>query len=264
MTLHQKIIIDEIEALQTILSKKQPVQAVLWRGQPGFAKLKVPLRLHERALIALTPLLRRWVAKDLQFTPRTYASDTPVEVQRLRDMKAAGWNVPDVLVANENIFITADVGKTLVSLLPGEDDPKVRRSWLLESATDLARFHAAGQWHGAAQIRNIVLTHDGHWGRIDFEPGLDMHLPLPILQAFDTALFLTSIVRMRDRDILPEIAQAYFDSAPESAIDALRRGMPLVQGLARSRLIKFLAPKESKRLHALSRVAEIWDSSPAR
>ncbi len=243
---------DTLSDLRTALSIPVPVRAILWHGQRAWGKRRVPLRMHERTLLRLAPLLRRWLAPDTPFVPAVYSPDLPIEVQRLRALHKAGWHVPEVLAADRDVFVTADAGTTLGVLLPEQDNPDLRRQWLLEAARELAAFHAAGQWHGAAQLRNVVRAPDGKWGRIDFETELDRHLPLPLLQAFDASLLFTSIVRTRDRDMLPEIALAYRDQAPFAARDALRRGLPLVRCLARSRLLKWLAPKEAERLRALA------------
>lgn len=252
MTDTSPLVIDKLSDLRPELSPRTPVRAIVWQGQRAWGKRRMALRLHERALLRLAPLLRRWLAPETPFVPATYETDLPIEVQRLRALHAQGWRVPEVLAAERDVFVTADAGKALGVLLPVEDSAEVRRKWLLEAARDLAAFHAAGQWHGAAQIRNVVRGADGQLGRIDFETQLDRHLPLPLLQAFDAALLFTSIVRTRDRQALPEIAQAYLDTAPAEAREALRRGLPLVRRLARSRLLQWLTPKESERLRALA------------
>src|SRR5690606_8815172 len=154
--------------------------------------------------------------------------------------------------AERDIFGTADLGRVMGSELPDESDPAVRRRWLLDIVCDLAAFHTAGQWHGAAQLRNIVRTADGGLGRIDFETQLDRYLPLPLLQAFDAALLFTSVVRTRDRSVLPEMARLYRDAAPQDAREALQRGLPLGRRLAGSRLLQRLMRKEAERLRVLA------------
>jgi len=252
MTDTSPLLIDNLSDLRSTLSPRTPVRAVVWHGQRAWGKRRVALRMHERALLQLAPLLRRWLAPDARFSPARYDTGLPAEVQRLRALRGQGWRVPEVLAAENDVFVTADAGIALVVLLPAESDAEVRRGWLLEAARDLAAFHTAGQWHGAAQIRNVVRDADGKLGRIDFETQLDRHLPLPLLQAFDAALLFTSIARTRDRHVLPEVAQAYRDAAPAEAREALRRGLPLVRRLAGSRLLRWLAPKESERLRVLA------------
>lgn len=252
MTSTSPLAIDDLAALHGAVSARAPVRPIVWQGRAAYGKRRVALRVHERVLLSLAPLLRRWLAPRMAFAPKRYAADLPVEVQRLRALGALGWNVPEVLAADREVFVTADAGPALVALLATEPDAATRLQWLLEAARDLAAFHTAGQWHGAAQIRNLVRTADGRLGRIDFEPALDVHLPLPLLQAFDAALFFTSIVRMQNRDTLPAVAQAYLDAAPEPARDALRRGLPMLRRLARSRLLHRLVPKEAGRLRAIA------------
>ncbi|HEY4541845.1 MAG TPA: hypothetical protein VIG66_05680 [Noviherbaspirillum sp.] len=252
MTSPSRPAIDSLGALRALLDMRTPVRAIVWQGRPAYGKLRMPLRTHERVLLGLTPLIRRWLAPGSAFTPRRYESDVPVEVQRLRAMQAQGWNVPRVLAAEEKVFVTEDVGPTLVALLSSEEDADVRTAWLLEAARELAAFHTAGQWHGAAQARNVVRTADGRLGRIDFETALDERLPLPLLQAFDAALFFTSIARTRDAGALPGIARAYVSGAPAEARLALQRGLPLLRRLAHSRLLRRLAPKEIERMRILA------------
>lgn len=245
-------VLNDLNALRAALGPAQPVRAVVWDGTPGFGKRRTTLRTHERILLALAPIMRRWLAPDIPFSAKRYAPELPVEVQRLRALHQAGWAVPEVLAADSHVFVTADAGRILEALLSEEPDSDVRLLWLLDAARDLAAFHRGGQWHGAAQIRNVVRMKDGRLGRIDFETALDTRLPLPLLQAFDATLFFTSLARTRDVAALPTIARAYLLEAPEAALVALRRGFPLLRRLARSRLVQRLAPKEAERLQAVA------------
>lgn len=252
MSERERPAVEELDALRALLDKRTPVRAVVWRGRPGYAKRRTSLRAHERILLAFAPLLRRWLAPGEAFQPARYAPDLPVEAQRLRTLGAQARAVPQVLAADREVFVMADLGRTLPQVLDHEPDAARRLAMLQQAARDLAGWHRAGLWHGGAQLRNVVLTADGQLGRIDFETTLDRHLPLALLQAFDAALFFTSIVRTRDRDALPLVAQAYLDGAPDAARAALRRGLPLLRGLARSRLLQRLVPKEAERLRAVA------------
>lgn len=252
MTNDAPISITELHELRSALNVRAPVRPVIWCGQAGYGKRQVPLRAHERLLLGLAPLIRRWLAPDEIFHPKVYDAEPALEVQRLRVLNALGWLVPEVLAAEREVFVTADAGPTLAALLAAEPNPEIRAAWLNEGARDLAEFHQAGQWHGAAQVRNLVRTRDGRLGRIDFETALDRHFPLPLLQAFDAALYFTSIARLRDGHLLPSIARTYLEHAPESARAALRRGLPLIRWLARSRLVARLSPKEAERLRAIA------------
>jgi tRNA A-37 threonylcarbamoyl transferase component Bud32 len=242
----------DLDALRSILDVQNPVREIVWAGQPAFAKLRTGLRAHERFFLAVAPIIRRLIGRDMPFSPKRYLPDVPIEVQRLRALREAGWRVPEVLASSHDIFVTAHVGRTLEGLLGGEPDADARLAWLLDCARDLAAFHRAGQWHGAAQIRNVVRMPDGRLGRIDFETGLDTRFPVPQLQAFDATLFFTSLARTRDVGTLPAVAQAYLLDAPEKALLVLRRGHPMLRWLARSRIIGGLAPKEAERMRAIA------------
>lgn len=244
--------ISDLNALRGMLSDEHPVRAVHWCGELGFAKRRTKLRGHERFLLAFAPVLRRWLAPGAPFTPRRYDPAVPVEVQRLREIRAGGQIVPEVLAADKDVFVSAYAGQTLESIIHEEPSREMRHGLLAHAARDLARFHNAGFWHGAAQIRNVIVSPEGKLGRIDFETSLDRHLPLPLLQAFDAALLFSSIARGRDAAALPAVAAAYQAHAPAPAREALKRGMPLLRALARSRLLRKLAPKEAERMRAIA------------
>jgi tRNA A-37 threonylcarbamoyl transferase component Bud32 len=246
------IAIDDIDALYPLLDAHQPVLAILWRGQPAFAKRRSRPRVHERLLLAAAPLIRRWLGRDLPFAPVTYQTDPPVEVQRLNRLRSAGCLVPAVLAANSEVFVLEHSGEPLYALLIAQPEPAVRLEWLREAARDLAALHTAGHWHGGAQLRNLVRADDGGLVRIDFETRLDAYFPVPLLQAFDAALFFSSLARTPDSEMLRTVAKAYMDGAPKPARDALRRSFPLIRSLAGSRVLQRLAPKEAERLQLLA------------
>lgn len=246
------LIIPDLDALRAALDARRPVCEIIWAGQPAFGKIRTGLRAHERFFLALAPVIRGLIGRDMAFEAKRYEADLPVEVQRLRALREAGWPVPDVLAASRDVFVTARLGRTLQVLLREEPDADARLVWLLDAARELAAFHRAGQWHGAAQTRNIVRMPNGRFGRIDFETALDTRFPLPHLQAFDATLFFTSLARTRDIDVMPAVARAYLLEAPEAALLVLRRGHPWLRRLARSRLVRALAPKEAERLRAIA------------
>jgi tRNA A-37 threonylcarbamoyl transferase component Bud32 len=249
---NEPIAIDTLEALNALLDARHPVRAILWQGRPAFGKRRSRPRAHERALLMVAPLIRRWLGRDLPFTPASYEEDRPVEVQRLSALRADGCHVPAVLDAGREVFVLEDAGEPLYALLVAQPDPAVRLAWLQEAARDLAAFHTAGHWHGGAQLRNLVRARDGGLVRIDFETRLDTYFPVPLLQAFDAALFFSSLARTPDSEALRIVARSWRDHAPEAAREALRRSFPLIRGLAGSWLVRRLAPKEAERLQLLA------------
>lgn len=248
----EPITVDDLAALHNLLDTRHPVRAIVWHGQPAFGKRRSHPRAHERMLLWAAPFFRRWLGPELPFSPVRRNDSLPVEAQRLMALGAAGCRVPAVLVTDQDVFVMEHAGQTLESLLRAEPDADVRLAWLHEAAADLAAFHAAGHWHGGAQLRNLVRTAGGTLARIDFETALDAHFPLPLLQAFDAALFLTSLARTPDAAALSAVAYTYLQTAPASARASLRRSFPLIRWLAHLWLVRHLAPKEAERLRLLA------------
>jgi len=238
--------------VERLLSQKTSVLRVCWQGCDAFAKRRSRLRSHERIVLLAAPLLRRWLLPGQPFEPVRHAPSPAFEAQRLTALKSSGFPVPDVLASNADVLVMSALGESLETLLDREADREHRLAWQREAAADLAAFHAAGQWHGGAQVRNLVRGPDGRWWRIDFEAPLDRYLPLPVLQAFDLLLLLTSLARMGDRDALDEIAAAYVATAPSATLTVLRRGWPWLARVANARFVKRVAPAEAARLAALA------------
>ena len=114
------------------------------------------------------------------------------EGQRLRSLFQAGESVPKVLVTDTKALVISDAGATLDQQMRPMDAEK--RFELIERwAFDQVRFHEAGHWHGAAQIRNI--SWDGErFCRFDFEEDLTAIMPLSMCQAIDIFLGVYSLV----------------------------------------------------------------------
>lgn len=112
------------------------------------------------------------------------------EATRLTMLAAAGEAVPQVMLLEPGCLVLEYVGRTVEeSLHPlphGEYE-----AFLLPVLDDLRRFHAAGHWHGGAQVKNLTL-HAERIYRIDLEEDVGAHLPLPLMQAFDLVLFVNS------------------------------------------------------------------------
>jgi len=251
------LVADDLPTLHRLLAGRTPVMRIVWQGRPAWAKRCMRARWHERALLALAPLLRRWLAPQASFRPVRRDAALPVEAQRLAELHRAGCGVPRLIAVDRELLVVEDCGRNLEHLVQDEPQPPLRLQWLREAAADLGRFHAAGQWHGGAQLRNLLRRDDGSLARIDFETALDAHFPLPVLQAIDAALFFTSVARFGDAAPAAEVAPAYLQFAPEAARAVLRRGAPLLGTLARSRLLQRLAPKEAARLRGVAAVVPL-------
>ncbi len=125
------------------------------------------------------------------------------EAGRLRDLKAAGVAVPEVLALDDQWLAISYVGETVHAHMP-QLNLNEQSLLLCDLVRDLARFHNRGLWHGASQLRNLTLW-QGRYYRIDFEEDLAGNLPLQILQTYDLLLFLGSCIarygRSREWDI---------------------------------------------------------------
>jgi hypothetical protein len=122
-------------------------------------------------------------------------------------------------------LVLADNGAPLGRALGAEPDPARRRALLDPALALLARLHAAGRWHGAAQVRNFTRRADGV-GMIDFEDEIEAPMALADRQGCDLVLFLLSAARYLDDAALAGLARAAMRGAPAAAADA-------VDGLAR-------------------------------
>lgn len=162
------------------------------------------------------------------------------EAEALRSLSAAGFPVPPVIACTPDWLVLGDAGEALESKLNSLRDRAPDDCWRLIAAAGqlLIQLHAAGLWHGGAQIRNFSWHGDAP-GLLDFE---DHDLPgmtLAEKQARDLLLFLYSLTRY-DRDAahprLPALVADLLRHATPDALTAtrkLRRRMAWLLALAR-------------------------------
>ncbi len=162
------------------------------------------------------------------------------EAAALRELGAAGFPVPPVIACTPDWLVLGDAGEALESKLNSLRDRAPDDCWrLIAAAGDLlSKLHAAGLWHGGAQIRNFSWRNDAA-GLLDFE---DHDLPgmaLAEKQARDLLLFVYSLTRY-DRDAanprLPAVAAHLIGAATpdvRACIHRLRRRMAWLLALAR-------------------------------
>src|SRR5699024_9586732 len=135
---------------------------------------------------------------------------------------------------------------------------------------DLAEFHRAGHWHGGSQIRNLTLLDDRRY-RIDFEENLDA-LPLPLIQAFDLALFLNSCVRHLSRTEADTVAvgskllDIYFQAHPDEEVEqCLQRGYEFLRWLRLPlRLLGRWSGRDGIRLRLILEIIDAYLSEHSR
>ncbi|QHE83575.1 hypothetical protein [Hydrogenophaga sp. BPS33] len=157
---------------------------------------------------------------------------------RLQALAAAGEHVPPVLAFDGFSLTTGDIGETvdyqLYCMPEGE-----RLPLMCAASADLAAFHARGQWHGGAQLRNT--TWDGQrFARLDFEEQLRPGMALSTVQVYDVLQMLFSLARFL-QPLGPSAVLAVLQ-----AYDAAGPGGPALRGF-----IAHLLP----RLQRVARVA---------
>ena len=151
------------------------------------------------------------------------------EARRLIALAQAGVKVPPVLHQGAHYFLMPHCGEPLADLL-AKWSPEQARDELIAQAAALGQFHRAGQWHGAAQIKNLTRMDDQVY-RIDFEESFGEQVPLPVAQALDLVLFIDSVAlagpleEAESRRLLPQLLNTWAGQQPDAAvIDVLRRG----------------------------------------
>jgi tRNA A-37 threonylcarbamoyl transferase component Bud32 len=205
-----------VTAAATLVTEK-----ITHGGQSYIVKFRQPGQVrHVRSwLVSLgcVLLLRLWVRP-----ARLRAGGLAHEAQRLRQLHAAGVQVPQVVLQTADYLVLEFCGENLTRCL--QLASPAEKPVLLERVFDaLASFHRAGHWHGGAQVRNLTL-HDGEIYRIDFEEAAGNALPLAVMQAYDVLLTLQSVVEflagMPQAAVAQGLAllQRYFEQAPDDAV----------------------------------------------
>ncbi len=179
------------------------------------------------------------------------------EHQRLLSLAAAGERVPPVLSYDGERLVTGHLGTTVDRWLEDlQAEPAASLGLMTAAAADLARFHARGQWHGGAQVRN--LTWDGeHFARLDFEEQLRPGMALSTVQVYDVLQLLLSLTRWLEPlgpQAVRTVLQAYHAEAP--AVDLpgfLRQLLPRLWRVSRlaARVPRYDRSKEMRRLRTL-------------
>ena len=162
----------------------------------------------------LSALAKLFGAAVLQPVPNPGGAESiQTEARRLRNFKAKGLRVPEVLATTEQAFVMRHLGK------PGEEAPSLSNAiedaipqgsaatlklWRqgLDAIHDA---HTRGEVLSQAVARNMVVCADGVIGFIDFEDDPAAHLPRAVCMARDalnyaqsTALFLQQAGAMEE------------------------------------------------------------------
>ncbi|HTJ97543.1 MAG TPA: hypothetical protein VL381_08745 [Rhodocyclaceae bacterium] len=246
MTIHDARATSELKSLvaatETALAvqPEQRTVVVQHEGQCYVAK-----RLAEQPRRLIQTLFMRWLVKRITGQPlplRTLALSEAAhsmeyEARRLRTLGAAGVAVPEIVYRTPEYLLLEHRGIVVASLLEKWQAAEWRIE-LLRMATELGAFHAAGHWHGGAQIKNVTLQ-NGQFTRIDFEENFGEFLPLPVAQATDLILFLNSVSlagpidELEARALLPQLIAHYFVAHPNADVRAvLLRALPWFKRIA--------------------------------
>ena len=162
----------------------------------------------------LSTLTKLFSAPVLQPVPNPGGAESiQTEVRRLRNFKAKGLRVPEVLATTEQAFVMRHLGR------PGEEAPSlsnaIEDAIAQGSAATLTLWrqgldaihgaHTKGEVLSQAVARNMVVCADGVIGFIDFEDDPAAHLPRAVCMARDalnyaqsTALFLQQAGAMEE------------------------------------------------------------------
>lgn len=206
----------------------------------------VAKRLADRPRRLGQALLLRWLVKrvtgeSLPMRTLLLADATAgvgYEARRLVALAAAGVRVPRVFHPGPGYLLLEHCGPTVAGLLEAWSAADCAAEFEA-LARELGAFHAAGQWHGAAQIKNLTRKDGLHW-RIDFEEDFGERVPLAATQALDLVLFLNSVSmagplgEAESRALLPRLIAGYFEANPDPAVRAaMQRALPWVTTLTR-------------------------------
>jgi len=121
------------------------------------------------------------------------------EVTRLRKIRTAGFNVPEVLAVDDCVMVLSDMGPTMRTLLkayqksptPEKDFAEIQR--MLFSATEmLCEFHAAGFIHGRPHVKDFTWK-DGQVGFLDLEEDPTQVMSWHEARARDVWMFLVAV-----------------------------------------------------------------------
>lgn len=134
------------------------------------------------------------------------------EARRLQELAARGIHVPAVFAQGKNWVVMEKLDSPWLDAFKTTDDPK-RLARLAEAFKELGHLHGMGEWHGGAQLRNLMWHQDRTY-RIDFEETALLSLALSTRQRFDLLILLVDVIRYCPKhqplaESLSEFLQAY-------------------------------------------------------
>lgn len=235
------------------ITAEAPAAQVAWSINTPRGKIWIKRTAGRSAWISH---LRAWLfipfgwlmSRGLCRAPAVDTGDDGIEAARLRIYRSKGLAVPCVIASTPNAIALEDVGVALRSHLNETPDEDARWALISQAMDELIGFHARGEWHGGAQLKNMTIDADGQLHRIDFEEPFGGRMATAFLQVYDLVLFLTSAERYLDDDHLTRLAQRWLDSRAKPQIEvAYLRAMNVMQTLRMFPVLR-IAAREYRRL----------------
>jgi tRNA A-37 threonylcarbamoyl transferase component Bud32 len=200
-------------------------------------------------------------------------ADGRFEITRIRALRAAGIQVPEVALELPEAVVYQYCGVHLRQFLSAKTSSE-QKNIISAALDDLANFHRAGQWHGGAQFRNLIVREEQAkllFCRIDFEEDLGGHFALPLLQIFDLCLFLLdalSCVAPNEReqaglDWMQQYQKQHWSAEHQDIVRRLARG-PVRFALMLRPLAKMLKRPEINQAMDLSLLIKHSHLLPAK
>lgn len=246
------LVMARVEALSR---KVAQVGVVDLLGQQVVVK-RLRAKKKSRLAVAATWMLCGAVMREYPRVSVLRSRAADYEARRLRQLRLAEQRVPALYVQTDKYMVQEFCGPTVEQAakhLKGQ----ALHALLARCADDLSRFHHAGQWHGGSQLRNITV-HGHQLYRIDFEEHIGDVVSLPLAQAFDVALFCTSV-----SDVLHDELQTatgllarYAESADQQVLERLARLNRLMPLACRMLNRKDRGSPEARRAQALARMLD--------
>lgn len=170
-----------------------------WQGKKYVVKrIARKSKRKGRFKLSLIEAFSRWAFPGHVVKGSLKAGDGRWELARNKALAAAGERVPHVVLSLPEAVVYEYCG-TVLSLYLDTLSQTEKQTLIRQAMLDLARFHHAGHWHGAAQFRNMVAMASDASGmpvfcRFDFEEDLAEQFSLPLLQMYDLGLFLADVL----------------------------------------------------------------------
>jgi|GEM_PF-873732 len=221
-------------ALQILLAQTREASAGRLPEHPqrlptalGTYVAKFPRRESGRQWREYVSALVAWILFGQRVSARQLRTgDIRHEANRLRELAAAGIRVPRVVLETPDALVMPYCGESVDTLLRRQLDEAL----LHRVVAALRQLHQVGQWHGAAQLRNMtVLFPDeaapgdnphGLLYRIDFEENTGNAMPLALAQAYDVLLCFNSLAPHIGHDVAlgTHLLTTYLQSINNQAI----------------------------------------------